>query len=415
MATLLARKDITHLSEMMNVPGVLGQDAEVLAKLAATRGHGKPVDGHAPGLRGPDLSRYIQAGISTDHECLSVEEALEKAAAGMKIQLRLGSAARTFEALLPVLQHHPESCMFCSDDKHPDDLLAGHIDHMVRIAVAAGVDLFDVLRAASLNAIRHYSLDAGLLQPGDRADWIEVRDLQTFQIRRTVLNGRVAASDTISHLPVLLPLTCPNHFPLQPLSASTLCIPARTGCCRVIGVREGELLTDAGTCIPTIKDGAVVAHPDRDLVKLVVCNRYAATPVPSVALATGFGLGRGAFAASVTHDSHHLIGAGCDDASLTTAMNAVIRQGGGLAVTDGLGALQTMALPVAGLMSTGTCEEAVADYLRVTRAVRDCGCHLHAPFMTLSFLTLPVIPTLKLTERGLFDAERLRQVDLWST
>jgi adenine deaminase len=413
VATLLCRQDITHLSEVMNFPGVLAGDPEVHAKLWAARKHGKPVDGHAPGLRGADLQRYFQAGISTDHESLTVEEALEKAAMGMKIQLRLGSAARSFETLLPVLQRFPQSCMFCSDDKHPDELLAGHIDVMVRTAVASGIDLFDVLQAASLNPVRHYSLDVGLLQQGGRADWIEVEDLQGFRVRRTVLNGMVAAVEGESRLPVLKPLTSPNNFLLRPLSMSALRIPARTGSCRMIGVRDGELVTDAGTCIPTIENGMVTADPSRDLVKVAVCNRYSDNSVPAVALATGFGLREGAFAASVAHDSHNLIGVGCDDASLAAAMNSVIEQGGGLAVVNGLGDIEVMPLPVAGLMSTCSCEEAASHYLRVTKAVRGCGCRLYSPFMTLSFMALPVIPSLKLTDRGLFDVEQFRPVGFW--
>jgi adenine deaminase len=413
VSRLLARPEISHLSEMMNVPGVLSGDADVVAKLTAARRYGKPVDGHAPGLRGEDLHRYLQAGISTDHECLDLDEALEKAAAGMRIQLRRGSAARQFEPLLPVLAHYPEACMFCSDDKHPDDLAQGYIDQMVRIAVAAGMDLFDVLRAASLNPARHYGLDLGLLQPGDRADWIEVEDLTNFLIRRTVLGGEVVAERGETRLPVLAPLRCPNHFALQPVAPEAFRIPGRDGLCRVIGVREGQLLTDAAICRPTLRDGSVVADPTRDLVKLVVCNRYAPDAQPALALALGFGLHAGALATSVAHDSHHVIAAGTNDSLLAQAINAVVSHGGGLAVADGQGTTHTMPLPVAGLMGTGTCEQTAADHARVTEAARRCGCTLQAPFMTLSFLALPVIPALKLTDQGLFDAERFQPVDFW--
>ena len=413
IALLLDRAEITHLSEMMNVPGVLAGDADILAKIKAARQRGKPVDGHAPGLRGPDLVRYLRAGISTDHESLDLDEAMEKAAAGMFVQLRRGSAARGFESFLPVLQRYPGACMFCSDDKHPDDLLQGHINDSVRIAVAAGIDLFDVLRAASLNPVRHYGLGMGLLQPGERADWVEVEDLRGFRVRRTVVGGRILAENGVSLLEPLSPLSLPNHFRLQPVAAAVFRIPARAGACRVIGVRDGALVTEAWTCMPTVRDRAVVADPQRDLVKLAVFNRYSAAAPPALALASGLGLERGAMAASVAHDCHHVIAAGTDDLLMTAAVNAVIAHGGGLAAVDGMGAVRTMPLPVAGLMAVGSCSQAAAAYGRVTETVRGCGCRLRAPFMTLSFLALPVIPALKLTDQGLFDGQRFQPVDFW--
>lgn len=413
VAALLARKDITHLAEMMNVPGVLHGDGEVMAKLAAARRWGKPVDGHAPGLRGEEMRRYRQAGISTDHECCSLEEAREKAAAGMAILLRRGSAARGFQALLPVLHDFPEKCLFCTDDLHPDELLQGHIDEMVRIALAAGHGLFDVLGAASLNPVRHYGLSMGLLQVGDRADWIEVDDVQTFRVQRTVLGGCVVAEKGMARLPEMHPLSRPNHFRLQPLRAEQLTLPARSGRCRVIGLRDGELLTDQILCQPTIREGAVISDPSRDLLKLAVCNRYAEAAEPALALVRGLGLTAGALAASVAHDSHHLICVGSDDTLMAQAANAVIEHGGGLAALNGQGEMAVMPLPVAGLMCSESCEVAAEQYRLVTAMARSCGCRLAAPFMALSFLALPVIPTLKLTDRGLFDAHRFQPVDFW--
>jgi len=410
---LLHRTGISHLSEMMNVPGVLLSDTEVAAKLAAAQKADKPIDGHAPGLRGEALHKYLQAGISTDHECLTLDEAMEKAAAGMHILLRQGSAARSFVKLLPVLGEFPEQCMFCTDDKHPDDLLQGYINDLVRMAVAAGYDLFDVLRAASLNPARHYGLALGLLQVGDRADWIEVDNLQDFHVRRAVLDAQVVAEQGQTQLEMLEPLTRPNHFLLQPVSPQQFRLPARSGSCRVIGIRDGELVTDALVRQPTISKDSVVADPERDLVKLAVFNRYAKQAPPALALVTGLGLKQGALAASVAHDSHHLICAGIDDELLAQAANAVIGAGGGLAVVNGQGETSVMPLPVAGLMSTGTCEEAAEQYRLATDMARDCGCQLAAPFMALSFLALPVIPALKLTDRGLFDADRFTPVSFW--
>ncbi len=415
VACLLKDADISHLSEMMNVPGVLLHDPEVSAKLAAARNNRKPVDGHAPGLRGAALHQYLRAGISTDHECFTLEEAMEKAAAGMHILLRQGSAARNLEELLPVLKKYPEQCMFCTDDKHPDDLLQGYIDGMVRMAIAAGHDLFAVLRAASLNPTRHYNLAMGLLQEGDPADWIEVDDVQNFTVRRAVLAGRVVAQQGASLLEGLEPLTRPNRFLLNPLASDQFRLPAASGKCRVIGIREGSLVTDELTCLPKIDRGLVLPDPERDLLKLAVFNRYAQQPPPGLALVSGLGLKEGALAASVAHDSHHLICAGTSDPLMAQAANAVIAQGGGLAAVNGKGELSLMPLPVAGLMSAGSCEQAAEQYRLVTETARTCGCPLQAPFMALSFLALPVIPALKLTDRGLFDANQFAPVDFWLT
>jgi adenine deaminase len=374
---------------------------------------GKPVDGHAPGLRGSDLRRYLRAGISTDHECLTLDEALDKAAAGMHILLRRGSAARNFRELLPVLRRFPHQCMFCTDDQHPDDLLRGYIDELVRIALDAGHDLFDVLRAASLNPVRHYGLELGMLQAGDRADWIEVEDLRNVRVRRAVLGAAVVAEAGVCHLEHTVPLTVPNHFRLRPVHPALFHMPAQPGPCRAIGVRDGELVTDAIVCRPTVDQGMVIADPKRDLLKLAVFNRYAEQPRPALALVSGFGLTEGAIAASVAHDAHHLICAGTDDILLARAANAVIAQGGGLAAVNGQGEIALMPLPVAGLMTLLPCEQAAEQYCRVTAMVRSCGCRLQAPFMALSFLALPVIPDLKLTDQGLFDARRFTPVDFW--
>ncbi|MDD2462368.1 MAG: adenine deaminase [Desulfobulbus sp.] len=413
VAGLLARTEISHLTEMMNVPGVLGGDGEVAAKLAAARKMGKPVDGHAPGLQGKLLHQYLQAGISTDHECASLNEALEKAGAGMHILLRQGSAARGFKKLLPVLAHFPQQCMFCTDDKHPDELLQGYINELVQIAVDAGFDLFDVLRAASFNPVRHYGLEMGLLQVGDRADWIEVENLRDFRIRRSVLGAGVVAENGLARLEIQSPLSEPNHFLLTPVSPDQFRIPAHPGNCRAIGIRDGDLVTDEIICLPKINRQEVIADPERDLLKLAVFNRYSKQASPALALVSGLGLKQSALAASVAHDAHHLICAGTNDVLMAQAANAVIEHGGGLATVNSQGEVALMPLPVAGLMTTSTCAQAAEQYRLVTEMARACGCHLQAPFMALSFLALPVIPALKLTDQGLFDACRFVPVGFW--
>nr|WP_320009775.1 adenine deaminase [uncultured Desulfobulbus sp.] len=413
VAQLLQREDISHLSEMMNVPGVLLHDPQVWAKLAAAKRIGKPIDGHAPGLSGDDLRAYRAAGISTDHECLSPEEAVSKAAAGMKILLRQGSAARNFLELLPVMKKHPHQCMFCADDKHPDELMHGYINQLVQQAVAAGYDLFDVLISASLIPVRHYGLSLGMVQVGDSADWIEVDNLQDFTVRRAVIKAEVVAEQGVARLPLQAPLSSPNHFNLKPVGHEQFQISAREGLCRCIGIRDGELITDALFVEPKIEDHRVVADTARDLLKLAVFNRYAEHPQPALSLVQGLGIKEGALAASVAHDSHHLICAGTDDRLMATASNAVIEAGGGLAVVSGAGIVVLMPLPVAGLMTTVDCAQAAAQYRAVTEHALSCGCILQAPFMTLSFLALPVIPELKLTDKGLFDAISFSPVGLW--
>ncbi|MDX9868014.1 MAG: adenine deaminase [Kiritimatiellia bacterium] len=410
---LLGLPGITHLSEMMNVPGVLNKDPGVRAKLDAARARGLPIDGHAPGLAGEAMRAYAAAGITTDHESLSFDEAREKIQAGIRLQIRYGSAARHFEPFLPLLARYPESCMFCSDDKHPDDLLHDHINTIAARAYAKGIPLQAILQAACVNPVRHYGLPLGLLQPGHTADFIIVDDLHTFEPREVWLRGRCVARNGVSLLPNGEPEIA-NRFAASAVSASDLRFPQPAGRrVRVIGVRDGELVTDHLHLEPPLNANGMVCDPERDLAKLVVCNRYAASP-PAVALVRGFGLRRGALASSVAHDSHHLIAVGATDAALVTALNEVIYHQGGLAVADDNSrVLASLSLPLAGLISTGDAETAAHAYSDCDRLAKLLGTRLAAPFMTLSFLALPVIPKLKLTDKGLFDGETFTHVPLF--
>lgn len=407
---LLDDPRINHLSEMMNFPAVIAGQPDVMAKLSAARERNIPIDGHAPGLRGEDARRYIAAGISTDHECVTLEEAEEKIRSGCKIAIREGSAARNFEALWPLIDKHPDACMFCSDDKHPDELLLGHINHLAARAIKLGCDPFNTLRCSSLNATRHYNLPVGMLQVGDPADFVVTDDLTSLNIRETYLDGQLVAQDGFS-LNAASGSETINRFQIDPLSCHAIELRAESHRVRVIQVIDGQLLTNARERSVTIDDG--LAQPDiaNDLLKIVVVNRYRQTK-PAVAFVSGFGLKDGALASSVAHDSHNIVAVGTNDADLLAAINQIIDAQGGLAVSSA-GIVDILPLPIAGLMSPDSCVDVASAYTRLDNRAKDAGCGLRSPFMTLSFLSLPVIPSLKLTDRGLFDVERFEFVPLF--
>ena len=415
VARLLADDRLSYLAEMMNWPGVLSGDSEVVAKIAAAQRAGKPVDGHAPGLRGHEAERYIAAGISTDHECFTLEEAREKAQCGMHILVREGSAARNLEALWPIVREFPQLVMFCTDDAHPDDLLRGHINAIVARCIAHGLDLFDVLRAACVHAVEHYRLPTGLLREGDRADFIVVQDLISFRVEQTWIAGAMVARDGKS-LVSSVQSTTPNQFRERRfvMDDFAMAAPRRDGpvSVRAIQAIDGQLVT--GEAISTLHATEGVLEPDvsSDTLLLAVCNRYHDAK-PALAFIRGFGLTRGAIATSVAHDSHQVVAVGATRAALCTAINAVFAARGGLAVVDD-GATELLALPIAGLMSDQPAEDVALAYQRLTLMAQQLGSPSHeplrAPFMTLSFVTLLVIPALKLSDRGLFDAREFRFV-----
>jgi adenine deaminase len=398
---LLARPEIGYLSEFMDYPSVLRGDPLALAKIAAARRAGKPVDGHAPGLRGPDAAAYGAAGISTDHECFTLAEAWDKLAAGMSILIREGSAARNFDALSPLLRSDPARCMFCCDDLHPDELVRHHIDAHVRRGLAAGAHRLDVLTVASVNPVRHYGLDVGLLQVGDAADFIVFEGWRRLAVRRTYLRGRLVARDGRSLLPHV-PARVVNRFRTGARRPEEFAVSA-PGARRlnVIGAIEGQLITRHLRLAPRIVNGAIAADPARDILKLVVVNRYAARAPVAVAFIRGFGLRRGALASSVAHDCHNIVAVGADDASLARAVNWIIRHRGGVCAVGGPAEADAaiLPLPIAGLMATGD-GAAVADaYGAVDALAKRLGSTLAAPFMTLSFMALLVIPDLKSRSR----------------
>ncbi|MEC5147333.1 adenine deaminase [Chitinophaga sp. 212800010-3] len=404
---LMQRNDIRYLAEMMNFPGVLNRDTEVMAKIAAAHKAGKPVDGHAPGLRGEVAREYIAAGISTDHECFTMEEALDKLKYGMHILIREGSAARNFEALYPLLNEHSEKIMFCSDDKHPDNLVEGHINQLVRRALAHGIDLFKVLRAACINPVLHYKLTHGLLRENDPADLIVADDLRHFNILATYINGTKVAENGTS-LIASVPSTPVNNFVGQEISTTDIRVSVNDSTLqqqeiKVIEALDGQLITNALTMQMPVNNGVVDSNPVEDVLKLVVVNRYRKAP-PAVAFIRGFGLKRGAIASSVAHDSHNIIATGSDDESIIAAINAVIREKGGISVA-GNHQTEVLPLPVAGLMSHLDGYAVAAQYSALDKAAKELGASLASPFMTLSFMALLVIPHLKLSDKGLFDGD----------
>lgn len=403
--SLLQRKEIRYLAEMMNWPGVVNRDPVVMKKIASAILRGKPVDGHAPGLTRDQAEAYISAGIYTDHECVSLDEAIHKIAHGMHILIREGSAARNFDALIDLLPEHADRVMFCSDDKHPDSLLEGHIDQLVRRAVNRGKDIFSVLQAACLNPIRYFGLEVGQLREGDPADFIVVDDLTSLRVQKTFVRGKVVAEQGRPRIESV-PVQRPNNFHAQPVDPSHFKLPALSGQIRVIEAHDGQIITTSSIMLARIEKGMAVADVDRDILKLAVVNRYQVAP-PQVAFIRHLGLREGAIASSVAHDSHNLIVAGTDDASMAYAANAIIKEKGGIAVVH-QGHVTVLPLPVAGIMSDADGYEVARRYQALDKLAKSMGSTLGAPFMTLSFMALLVIPSLKLSDKGLFDGTNFR-------
>jgi adenine deaminase len=407
---LFQEDGLSFLSEMMNVPGVVNADPLVMEKIRLARELGYPIDGHAPGLTGEALRKYVNAQITTDHECSTLAEALEKLALGMKILIREGSAAKNYTALHPLIASHPNDCMFCSDDKHPNDLVKGHINQLVRRSVELGYEVMQVLQIACVNPVQHYQLNVGLLQVGDVADLIVVNNLQEFVVQSTYCQGRLVAKDGQSLLPSVS-VTPINQFTAQEIFPSDLRLPALGKTIRAIAVEDGQLITTEKHFPAHINHGEVTADLTTDVLKIVVVNRYQNTP-PTVALVHNFGLQRGAIATSVAHDSHNIVAVGTTDAELGAAINGVIRIRGGMAVAEG-NSVEVLPLPVAGLMSAADGYTVAQQYAHLDARAKELGSQLSAPFMTLSFMALLVIPELKLSDRGLFNGTDFQFVSLW--
>jgi adenine deaminase len=405
---LLERPEIRYLSEMMNFPGVLFKDEQVMKKIAAAHRLGKPVDGHAPGLRGEDAKKYIDAGIYTDHECFTKEEALDKLKYGMNILIREGSAAKNFEALISLLNDHPHKIMFCSDDKHPDSLVEGHINQLCARAVAKGIDVYKVLRAACLNPVLHYKLNVGLLREGDAADFIVVNDLKKFEVIQTFIDGVLVAENGQSKIKSSK-ASIVNNFSCikkQPVEFEVTWNNERE--IPVIEALDGQLITNRLSLAPKVVNGKIVSDTEHDILKLVVVNRYNNAPVAK-SFIRNVGIKTGALASSVAHDSHNIVAVGVDDESICKAVNLVIEKLGGVSAV-GNGREMIVSLPVAGLMSNEDGYKVAKDYTAIDQFSKELGSPLGSPFMTLSFMALLVIPYLKLSDLGLFDGTKFEFV-----
>lgn len=407
---LLAMPDIQYLAEMMNFPGVIFNDPEVHKKIAAAHKYNKVVDGHAPGLSGDGLRTYAAAGITTDHECFTMAEAEEKIALGMKILIREGSAAKNFDELIPLIEKYPDHIMLCSDDKHPDDLIKGHINLLVKKAIDLGYDIIDTLRTVSYNPAKHYSLDAGLLQEGDNADFIIIDDFGKFNILHTFINGQEVAArgrsliEKVNEKPV-------NVFNCDAITENDICLAPESNTLKVIKAIEGQLITQAYTAPAHIVNNNVISHPEKDILKMVVLQRYKKSK-PAIAFINGFGLTKGAMASTIAHDSHNIIAVGVNDADIVKAINALIACKGGVAAVSGDEVI-CLPLPYGGLMTAEDGGEAALKYETIDRYVKTLGSPMKAPFMTLAFMALLVIPELKLSDKGLFDGTKFEFTPLF--
>lgn len=407
--SLLENPEIKYLAEMMNYPGVLFEDPEVMKKIEWAKHFNKPIDGHAPGVLGDAITTYINAGITTDHECFTYEEGLEKLQKGMKILIREGSAAKNFDALIDLLPEHYENIMFCSDDKHPDDLLLHHINNLCARAVAKGMDLYKVLQVACINPITHYNLDVGTLHVGDAADFILVEDLKTFKTLQTYSDGQLVF-DKGRSLIDRISFENLNNFNTSKKKVDDFRIASKSKQIRVIEAMDGQLVTNEIIVDSTSHDGNLVSNVEQDILKMAVVNRYQ-DQIPAMAFIKNFGLKNGAIASSVGHDSHNIIAVGVSDEAICKAVNLLIENKGGIcAISDS--EQQILPLPVAGIMSDQEGEHIGKQYAALDQMAKELGSTLKAPYMTLSFMALLVIPALKLSDKGLFNGKDFKFADL---
>ncbi len=413
IARLFADGSVHYLAEMMNWPGVLANDPEIIRKIELAKKYGMPVDGHAPGLRGTDAARYAAAGITTDHECVNMEEGRDRIRNGMKVAIREGSAARNFDALIDLLDEAPDQIFFCADDKHPDSLLDGHINQLAARAISRGKNLFDVLRAACLNPVTHYGLPVGLLRTGDPADFILVEDLREFRVLETYIDGKLVAKagqSMLAHrgcIPV-------NNFAAERLTQDAFALTHEGGPGRVIQALDRQLITRERLLSLPSREGKVISSTEVDCLKLAVINRYERNAPPQVALINGFGFLRGAIASSVAHDSHNILVVGVTDEDMARAVNLVIANQGGLSAVDGKQE-RVLPLQVAGLMSSDDAFDVAQRYTELDKMAKGMGSPLQSPFMTLSFMALLVIPSLKLSDKGLFNGDTFQFTRVFGT
>lgn len=414
---LLSSNKIYYLAEMMNFPGVLANNEEILKKIAIAKKYGKPIDGHAPGLEGDDAIKYISAGISTDHECFSLNEAIHKIKNGMKILIREGSAAKNFEELIPLMDNYADHIMFCSDDKHPDELAQNHMNTIASRAVKKGYNPLKVLRTMSYNPVNHYKLNVGLLQPNDDADFLITDSLEDFHISATYIKGEKVAENGKTFIKSIAEETI-NVFNCKPISIKDLEIEATGNFLNVIEAINGQLITKRIMTPARIENGKVISDPENDILKIVVLNRYTPSK-PSIGFIKNFGLKKGAIASTVAHDSHNIIAVGTNDYSILKAMQLLIEKKGGICVIEEKNEGEHnnsffLPLQVGGIMSNENGYLVAEKYIHIDKKVKELGCKLTSPFMTLSFMALLVIPEIKISDKGLFDVKLFDFIPLFN-
>lgn len=410
---MFASGKYTFLAEFMNVPGLLEGNKECVLKVESAKAHGKPIDGHAPGLYGEDLLKYTSYGISTDHEFFSIENSIEKIKSGMKLQIREGSASKDFDHLFSLIDKYPNDVMFCTDDSHPNDLInLGHIDKIVKMAVSKGLNIFNILRAASVNPVFHYGVNVGLLREGDSSDFIVVKDLTNFDVLKTVINGVVVFENGKSYIKSKS-VQLINNFNTRNIDLNDLTVFGNNNKrIKLMSVEDGSLLTTKKYIYPKLnKKGEIVSDIEKDILKIILHNRYSNQPV-QIGFIEGFGLKQGAFATSISHDSHNIIAVGVSDEDIVSSVNAIVEKKGGISVSL-RGNVDILELPIAGLMSNKDIETVSNDYISIKSKAKELGCKLNSPFMTLAFMSLIVLPELKLGAYGLFDYEKFEFVSLF--
>ncbi len=416
---LLEDERVLGLAEMMNMPGVLCGEEQVLAKIVATQRHGLVVDGHAPGLNGRDLCAYAAAGVMSDHECTTLEEARQRIRLGMWLMIREGSAARNLDTLLPLVKElHPPRVFFVTDDRDPQDLTTrGHIDSMVRRAIELGLDPVEAIRLASYNTAQYFRLyNRGAIAPNFIADLVVLDDLNTFKVESVYKGGKLVAQGgrLLVEVPTVTFTGVTGTVHIGNISEDDLRIAGKPGPIEIVGIEPGQITTQHLQEEAPLRDGEIVADPSRDLLKLVVIERHHASGSIGLGIVKGFGLRKGALASSVAHDAHNLVIAGVSDRDILQAAQVLEEMGGGFAcVVDGE-VRASVPLPYGGLVSPLPAAELVQQLNVLDAAATELGCTLDHPCMTLSFLSLSVIPSLKLTDQGLIDVEKFRLVPLQS-
>jgi len=410
---LLSNKDIHFLAEVMNFPSIMNGEASVLNKIALSKHYNKMIDGHAPTLRNEALDKIIDSGISTDHECLDFDEALEKVQKGMIIQIREGSAAKNFETLYSLIDKYPDNVMLCSDDLHPDDLINGHMNVLIKKCLLKGLDFFNVIRACTYNVVKHYGINVGLLQKNDPADFIIVDNLENFKIIETYCNGINVYKQNKSLIKYNKKVRM-NNFKRKKITIEDIAVKQLSNKKKinVIEVIDGELFTKMISCHAKIIDNHVVQDIPNDILKIVVVNRYDNISKPTIGFIKNFGLKSGAIASCVAHDSHNIIAVGANDLDIINAINEIVSNKGGLSISEN-DSIFSLSLEIAGLMTNKSAKYVAHKYKELDTKTKILGSKLKAPFMTLSFMGLLVIPEFKISDKFLFDSVNFKPISLF--